>query len=106
MKKDHLRLRAFCSTFMLTLCVLLLGIGFLTADYNSRRTAFGEERLRIAAYGPEQQLPQEMQTWSGRLWNLLPARCRVAIWVTETESAAVPLLHELAQERGMLSGGD
>ena len=46
-KKSHIRLRAFCSAFMLTCCLLLLGTGFLIADYNTRRMSFGDDELRI-----------------------------------------------------------
>ena len=46
-RKPHRRLRAFCSVFMLTMCLLLLGCGFLVAEYNTRRTAFGETRLQL-----------------------------------------------------------
>ncbi len=108
-KKSHRNLRAFCSAFMLTLCLLILGSGLLVAEYNTRRTAFGQTRIRMEyvyedgklhLYTPatekEYQLPQTAQAMVGRAWTLLPARVRVAAWATEAQQAAAPyILHWL-----------
>lgn len=102
-KNPHRSLRAFCSTFMLTLCLLLLGSGLLVAEYNTRRTVFGQTRMRMECeyedgrlriYTPaadrEYELPPAIEQTAGHLWTLLPARVRTAAWVTEAQQAAAP----------------
>ena len=101
--KPFRRLRAFCSAFMLTLCVLILGVGFLVVEYNTRRTAFGpsnvrmdyefeDGRLRILTPASEEpaELPEPVRAWAGRIWAALPARIRAAVWPTEAQQAAAP----------------
>ena len=101
-KKSHIRLRAFCSAFMLTCCLLLLGTGFLIADYNTRRMSFGDDELRIGGVFLD-MLPEEtddaMQLWSGRLWTAIPARWRAFLWMTEAERAAAEPLIEQWEEQ-------
>lgn len=101
-KKSHIRLRAFCSAFMLTCCLLLLGTGFLVADYNTRRMSFGDNDLRIGGVFLD-MLPEEtddaMQLWSGRLWTAIPARWRAFLWMTEAERAAADPLIEQWEQR-------
>ena len=46
-KASRRRWRAFGSAFMLTLCLLILGAGCLVAEYNTRRTAFGDARIQM-----------------------------------------------------------
>lgn len=100
-RKPHRRLRAFCSAFMLTLCLLLLGCGFLVAEYNTRRTAFGETRLQLpyefrdgkivahTADGEEATvLPGWAQELAGYGWRLIPARIRAAAFITEAQREA------------------
>lgn len=91
-RKPYRRLRVFCSTFMLTLCMLLLVCGFLVAEYNTRRTAFGETRLRMpyTQSDGEGQPPDWIREWSGRLQVLVPARVRTAAWLIQGEQALVP----------------
>ena len=110
-KKRFRRLKAFGTAFTLTLCLLTMGIGFLVADYNTRRMAFGEEELRteirrlddgtlsLTAFGEKTilELPEDAQAWSGRLWTMLPARWRAALWVTEAERALAPELLEILE---------
>ena len=105
------RLKAFGTAFSLTLCLLGLGAGFLIADYNTRRVAFGDSsvrvgykmsedgRLLVTAMGREMlmEVPEEVREWSGRLWTLVPARYRAAVWLTEAERAAAPALLELLE---------
>ena len=100
-RKPHRRLRAFCSVFMLTMCLLLLGCGFLVAEYNTRRTAFGETRLqlpyefrdgKIVARTAEDEeataLPDWAQELAGYGWRLIPARSRAAALITEAQQEA------------------
>ena len=108
------RLKAFGTAFSLTLCLLTMGLGFLLADYNTRRVAFGEDSLRtefrrrddgkvsVTAFGEETvlELPEEAQMWVGRLWTMLPARWRAAAWVTEAERALAPELLETLEGMG------
>ena len=108
------RLKAFGTAFTLTLCLLTLGMGFLIADYNTRKVAFGEDNLRtefrrldngkvsVTAFGEETvlELPEEMQKWSGRLWTMLPARWRATAWITEAERAVAPELLETLEGIG------
>lgn len=104
-KASRRRWRAFGSTFMLTLCLLILGTGFLVAEYNTRRTAFGDARMQMEyrikdgkvmlstpSAETEYTLPAWVKDWTGRAWTLLPARIRAAAWFTESEQAASPLL--------------
>ena len=99
----HRSLRAFCSAFMLTVCLLLLGSGLLVAEYNTRRTAFGQTRLRVEyeyedgllrIYTPAQEqqyeLPPAVEQTAACLWALVPARVRAAAWFTEAQQAAAP----------------
>ena len=110
-KNRFRRLKAFGTAFTLTLCLLTMGIGFLIADYNTRRMAFGEDDLRtevrrlddgklsVTSYGKETvlELPEEAQEWSGRLWTMLPARWRASLWLTEAERALAPELLEILE---------
>lgn len=101
--KPFRRLRAFCSAFMLTLCVLILGVGFLVVEYNTRRTAFGpsnvrmdyefeDGKLRILTPASEEpaELPEPIRVWAARIWAALPARIRAAVWPAEAQQAAAP----------------
>ena len=111
-KQNRFRqLKAFGTSFTLTLCLLTMGIGFLVADYNTRRMAFGEDDLRtevrrledgklsVTSYGKETvlELPEEAREWSGRLWTMLPARWRASLWLTEAERALAPELLEILE---------
>ena len=104
-KASRRRWRAFGSAFMLTLCLLILGAGCLVAEYNTRRTAFGDARIqmddriqdgkvtiRTPSAETDYALPGWAEDWAGRAWTLLPARVRAAAWFTESEQAASPLL--------------
>lgn len=96
-KKKHTRLRAFCSAFVLTCCLLLLGTGFLIADHNTRRMSFGESDLRIGGelLDSLSEEPDAVRLWSGRLWTAMPARWRAFWWLTEAERAATkPLIEQ------------
>lgn len=99
--------RAFFTAFSLTLCLLGMGIGFLVADYNTRRVTFGEGslhiniqrlddgRLSVAAWGKEPEvyeISDDVRAWSGRIWAMIPARWRVSTWLTETERYYAPQL--------------
>ena len=103
-KRSRRRFRTFCSAFMLTLCLLMLGCGFLVVEYNTRRTAFGDSRLqlevrmeegRLVTHTPAADtaylLPEWAEDWAGRAWTLVPARIRAAAWLSEAEQAAAPL---------------
>ena len=100
-------IRAFFAAFSLTLCLLGMGIGFLVADYNTRRVTFGEGSLRISiqklddgrlsvgTWGQEPavyEISDDMRAWSGRIWSMLPARWRVSTWLSETERYYAPKL--------------
>ena len=104
-KASRRRWRAFGSAFMLTLCLLILGAGCLVAEYNTRRTAFGDARIqmdyriqdgkvtiRTPSAETDYALPGWAEDWAGRAWTLLPARVRAAAGFTESEQAASPLL--------------
>lgn len=82
------RWRAFGSAFMLTLCLLILGAGCLVAEYNTRRTAFGDARIqmdyriqdgkvtiRTPSAETDYALPGWAEDWAGRAWTLLPPGC-------------------------------
>lgn len=112
-QKPHRRLRAFCSAFMLTMCLLLLGCGFLTAEYNTRRTAFGETRLQLpvefrdgkivahTADGEEATvLPGWAQELAGYGWRLIPARIRAAAFITEAQREAAAQVFSSGRDEG------
>lgn len=97
------RWRVFCSTAVLTFCVLLLGLGFIVVDYNTRRVGFGDSSLRIDVstdegkimlnlLGREKavQVSGEVQKWAGRIWNLLPPGIRTTFWIFEAERETAP----------------
>lgn len=101
--KPFSRLRIFCSTLVLTLCVLLLGLGFIVVDYNTRRVGFGSSSIRIDVTAGEDgiminllgrekaiQLSENTQKWAGRAWNLLPPGIRTTLWIFEAEREASP----------------
>lgn len=97
-------MRAFGSAFMLTLCLLILGCGFFIADVNTRQMTFGntEPRLEYAVEngvlrlkaidGQTMELPPVVREWTGRIWNLLPARWRATSCLTQAEQELVPRL--------------
>ena len=104
-KSSRRRFRTFCAAFMLTLCLLLLGCGFLVVEYNTRRTAFGDTRLhptvemqdgRLMARTADDETAPALPEWAenvvGRAWTLVPARIRAAAWLNEAEQAAAPPL--------------
>ncbi len=103
-------LRAFGSAFMLTLSLLLLGCGFLVADYNTQKMTFGEAYTRseyrvkngiLVLDSPDEawlRLPEEYQYWTGLAWNLLPASWRAAAGLVQAEKELVPELLETWQE--------
>lgn len=104
-KPKYSRLRIFCLTSITTFCILFLCAGFVIADYNSRNTGFGDASLRIDVYarneslnvnflGREQtiDIPEKVNKWAGRLWNLLPPGFRTAFWILESEYDAVPII--------------
>lgn len=106
-EKSYPRLRIFCSTALLTLCIVLLGIGFIVVDYNTRRVGFGESSLRIDVstqdgrimmdlLGREKsvQISENVQKWAGRIWNLVPPNIRATSWIFETEREASPYVLE------------
>ena len=47
MSETRRRLRAFLTSFTVTLCVLVLGLGFLEVDARSRQIGFGDEKTLI-----------------------------------------------------------
>lgn len=110
----HRGFHVFCSTFMLTLCLLVLGTGFLVVDYNSRQTAFGENGVRgryrvqddwlVSGSEAEAARNRELRVWSGRAWLLLPARLRLFILAGEAEGAAAKAAYTYAQDQ--LGGKD
>ena len=78
-KASRRRWRAFGSAFMLTLCLLILGAGCLVAEYNTRRTAFGDARIqmdyriqdgkvtiRTPSAETDYALPGWAEDWAGR----------------------------------------
>ena len=107
-QEKYRRLRAFCAAFTLTFCLLLMGVGFLIADYNTRQVGFGSGSLRLDIstregqvllnlFGREQAvtISDEVQKWAGRLWLL------------QSERAAAPALLDWAgvgQEDGSTGG--
>lgn len=107
------RLRAFCSAFMLTFCLLLLGAGFLIADYNTRQTETGAGSLRIDVstqegrvmlnlFGREKAVTvsDTVRDWAGRAWALAPAGWRAEAWLFEAEREAAPVLLEAVGAQG------
>lgn len=96
------RLRAFCSAAALTSCLLLLGTGFLVADYNTRRIGTGDSCLRIdgtiqdgmitvniLGHMLKIELSEPVQAWAGRAWTLLSPGVRAVVWLYEAECEAV-----------------
>ena len=58
MSETRRRLRAFLTSFTVTLCVLVLGLGFLEVDARSRQIGFGDEKTLInTILGENWQLP-------------------------------------------------
>ena len=115
-KEKYRRLRAFCAAFTLTFCLLLLGLGFLVADYNTRQMGFGngslrldistqEGRLMLNLFGRERAVAvsDEVQDWAGRLWAPTPPAWRAEVWLFQSEREAAPLLLDWA---GVDAGGD
>lgn len=87
------RLKAFGTAFCLTLCLLGMGVGFLVADYNTRKVTFGAAEARQTLPAPEPgrtPLTEEQEAWAGRLWTIIPARWRAAAWLTEMERDLAP----------------
>ena len=106
-KKRQCR-RAFYSTFILTLCLLMMGIGFLTADYNTRNMMVGDSSLEFG-YSMEEEgsitvttmgnkteyaITDEIRQWTARAWNILPARWRATTLLNQAEKAIVPVLFD------------
>lgn len=100
-KRPHMRV--FFLTAFITFLLFIMGAGFLIADYNSRKMAFGNGSLRIDVYtekdliyvnmlGREQKyvIHEQVSKWTGRIWNLLPPGVRAVFWVFESECDAVP----------------
>lgn len=108
-EKPFPRLRAFCSTAILTFCMLLLVFGFVVADYNTRRVGFGDSSIRIDVteqdgrimmnlLGREKvfQVSDTIQKWAGRIWNLFPPSTRTIVWIFESERDGAAELLSLA----------
>lgn len=58
MSNKRRRLRAFFTSFVVTLCVLAFGLGFLEVDARSREIGFGDEKTLIhTLLGQNWQLP-------------------------------------------------
>mgnify|MGYP006910869981 CR=1 FL=1 len=106
-KEKYRRLRAFCAAFTLTLSLLMLGAGFLVADYNTRRIGFGsgslrldvstqEGRILLSLFGREKAvtLSREVQEWVGKVWTLAPAGWKAEVWLLQGEREAAPALLE------------
>lgn len=82
------RTRAFCAAFMLTLCLVLIGGGFLLADANTRAVTFGDGSLTYAAAGGDYlryAMGGDTASSTPMLWDLLPARVRAVTWILEWE---------------------
>ncbi len=119
-QEKYRRLRAFCAAFTLTFCLLLMGVGFLIADYNTRQVGFGSGSLRLDIstregqvllnlFGREQAvtISDEVQKWAGRLWALTPPAWRAEVWLLQSEREAAPALLDWAgagQEDGGTGG--
>jgi len=71
--------------FILTLCLLLLLVGFYVADYNSRHLMEGAaapayaDTVETAAVQVIQTVPVVQMDRSALLWQLIPARWRALI---------------------------
>lgn len=99
-KASRRRWRAFGSAFMLTLCLLILGAGCLVAEYNTRRTAFGDARIqmdyriqdgKVTIRTPPRNgyaLPAGRRTGPAGPGRAA-ARVRAAAWFTESEQACL-----------------
>lgn len=58
MSENRRRLRAFLTSFVVTLCVLALGLGFLEVDARSREIGFGDEKTLLhTLLGENWELP-------------------------------------------------
>lgn len=81
-----LSIRTFLAAFNITLCVILIGGGFLVADVNTRAVTFGDGTLTYAVSAGDtlRQLPGG-EGESAALWDLLPAPLRAVTWVLEWE---------------------
>lgn len=81
-----LQVRTFLAAFNITLCVILIGGGFLVADINTRAVTFGDGTLSYAVSAGDalRQLPGGEEE-SAALWDLLPAPLRAVTWVLEGE---------------------
>ena len=79
--------RVFAGVFTVTLCLLLLGSGFIWAEYNTRAALGGEKRLtpllsvRDGIPWPEQADPSAVETAA----RLLPPGPRALLLLFEWE---------------------
>lgn len=77
--------RVFGATLALTLCLLLLGGGFLLADANTRAVTFGDGTLSYAVTGGDLLCLRSDGGEAIALRDLLPAPLRAASWILDWE---------------------
>lgn len=89
--------KVFGSTFVLTLCLMMAGIGFLLVDYNTSRVSNGgsvsaryESRGARLLHSMDEQMqviPEEERALVAQLCSAIPARWRVGAWMVQGERA-------------------
>lgn len=87
--------KVFGSTFVLTLCLMMAGIGFLLVDYNTSRISSGgsvsaryESRGARLLHSMDEQMqviPEKDRELVAQLWSAIPARWRVGGWMVQGE---------------------
>lgn len=84
-EKKHHRVRTFFLSFFITLMLMVMCVGFVVADYNTRKMTFGESRLIPEEfYQTEKQIEElsaEQEWWSGFAESLIPVRYRTLIMI-------------------------
>jgi hypothetical protein len=107
--KKYPWLRACVLAGFITFSILLLGMGFIIVDYNTRLIGFGQSSLNVdvvlesdeiildwLGHEIQIQFPQEIQNGAGYIWTLLPAGIKAAVWMVQGEfEAAANILQSL-----------
>lgn len=99
--------KVFGSTFVLTLCLMMAGIGFLLVDYNTSRISSGGVSAQYETRGARllrsmdeqlQVIPDEQMEVFSQLWSAIPARWRVGTWLIQGERMLVAEVLDQAED--------
>ena len=109
MRKYKREIGLFCAAFILTACVLGLGVAFAAIEWNTQRMLYGRPYLGVG-YAVEEGTPLltdgegeplfsiDEQRQQG-LWALLPPSARATLALLRGEAAAFHRLWEWGEER-------